>query len=236
MSRLMRSAGFAGGCKSFFLLLVLLGAGLTGLTGPSGAEDGPRVAAHPPGTIRFISQNTFATAKGFFHRWRLVDSQVDLGDLTKTSATVVVDLSSIDTGIERRDDHLRDPDFFDIPRFPTATVRVRAAGSPARSDGGGARLDALFDIELHGVRATAPGELFLVGTSPVVFEGRVVVDRTIFGVGPAPKRWSPMSIDAEVAVTFRVALDEGPAPLAPDAGGELRPTEGRGEGRPAAGE
>ena len=29
----------------------------------------------------------------------------------------------------------------------------------------------------------------------MIFEGSLVIDRTAFGVGPAPSRWSLMSID-----------------------------------------
>ena len=185
-------------------LLVLV---VSWLTGSSGAGEVAPVAAEPPGSIRFIGKNTFATANGLFHHWRLVESHVDLADLPSSHATVVVDLSSVDTGIGRRDDHLRDPDFFDVARFPLATVRVHSVRARARREDERPHFDALFDIDLHGVRATIQGQVVIMRMSPPVIEGNLIVDRTTFGVGPAPSRWSPMSIDAEIPVRFQVELE-----------------------------
>ena len=42
----------------------------------------------------------------------------DEKDITKSSVVVVIKPASIDTGIERRDNHLRSADFFDVEKFP----------------------------------------------------------------------------------------------------------------------
>ncbi len=47
--------------------------------------------------------------------------QFDAADLGKSSIDVVIQAVSIDTGIEKRDNHLRSPDFFDVEKFPTLT-------------------------------------------------------------------------------------------------------------------
>ncbi|MFC7329467.1 YceI family protein [Marinactinospora rubrisoli] len=39
----------------------------------------------------------------------------------RSTASVTVETASVDTGIERRDNHLRSPDFLDTARFPTMT-------------------------------------------------------------------------------------------------------------------
>ncbi|HEX7175442.1 MAG TPA: YceI family protein [Pyrinomonadaceae bacterium] len=44
-------------------------------------------------------------------------------DVTKSSVTAVIKAASIDTGIERRDAHLRNPDFFDVEKFPEITFK-----------------------------------------------------------------------------------------------------------------
>lgn len=46
----------------------------------------------------------------------------------QVSGQVDIAVSSVTTGIAKRDDHLRSADFFDVERFPTATVNVTTAG------------------------------------------------------------------------------------------------------------
>ena len=57
-----------------------------------------------------------------------------------------VDVGSIDTGNEKRDGHLKSPDFFDVAKFPTMTFKsktIEAAGA------GKAKMTG--DLTLHGV-------------------------------------------------------------------------------------
>ena len=92
---------------------------------------GALMAADPgaPGEITFVGKNAFATANGTFHLWRVVDRSVDLNDPGASWAEVEIDLASVDTGIERRDDHLRDPDFFEVETWPLARVRAHSLTS-----------------------------------------------------------------------------------------------------------
>ena len=177
------------------MLVVLLAAGVLSASDPA-----------PPGRIEFVGKNAIATANGTFHQWRVVERRIDADDPAESWAVVEIDLASVDTGIERRDDHLRDPDFFEVETWPTARVRAHSLEPAGIDDEGRPRFAARFDVDLHGVEKTLEGEVVLVGASPVTFEGRLVVDRTDFGVGPAPSRWNPMSIDAEIPVRFRVAF------------------------------
>ncbi len=168
------------------------------------AQDADGTASTPPGTIEFTGKNLFATANGTFHSWRLVAAAVDPDALEASTATVEIDLASVDTGIERRDDHLRNPDFFEVERFPVATVRFHSAERDGETEAGEPRYRAKFDIDLHGVRKTLDGEVVRVSEDPLAFEGSLVVDRTAFGVGGAPSRWNPMAVRAEIPVSFRV--------------------------------
>lgn len=177
------------------MLVVLLSAGALMASDPGS-----------PGTIGFVGKNAFATANGTFHLWRVVDRSIDPGDLGASWAEVEIDLTSVDTGIERRDDHLRDPDFFEVETWPSARVRAHSLAPAGADDEGRPRFAARFDVDLHGVEKTLDGEVVLVGRDPVTFEGSLVVDRTDFGVGPEPSRWNPMSIDAEIPVRFRIAF------------------------------
>lgn len=69
------------------------------------------------------------------------------------SVEVVVDTASIDTGHEKRDEHLRSPDFFNVVEFPEMTFRST-------------------NVTLNGDdTASVEGELTLIGvTKPVSLE------------------------------------------------------------------
>jgi polyisoprenoid-binding protein YceI len=50
---------------------------------------------------------------------------LDTADITQSTAHVVIRTATIDTGNERRDNHLRSDDFFNAERFPTITFEGR---------------------------------------------------------------------------------------------------------------
>lgn len=192
---------------------------------PASAPESPSASAPaadaPPGTIRFVGRNLIAAARGVFHRWRIREHRLDPARLEQAFAVVEVDLASVDTDNERRDTHLRSPDFFGVETHPTATVRVHSARRAGTSSEGHPLYEASFDIDLHDVKKTLPGEIELVsgtaagtGAEPdaaeLVFEGRLTIDRTEFDIGPSPSRWNPLAIGREIPVSFRVAFPIGP--------------------------
>lgn len=71
-----------------------------------------------------------------------------------------VDLASIDTGTEQRDDHIRSADFFEVETYPTMTFRstgIRPAGDDFVLEG---------DLTLKGVTKQVPFKLELNGFGP----------------------------------------------------------------------
>lgn len=52
-------------------------------------------------------------------------------DPSKSSVDATIDVSTINTRNERRDNHLRSPDFFEVEKFPTMTFKsTRLEGKP----------------------------------------------------------------------------------------------------------
>ena len=43
----------------------------------------------------------------------------------ESTAEVTIDMASVESGNEARDEHLRSPDFFDVARYPTAVKTAR---------------------------------------------------------------------------------------------------------------
>lgn len=169
-------------------------------------DDSADAVVTPPGRIGFVGKNLFSTANGTFHQWRLLESRFDLESVEDIEAVVEVDLASVDTGIEARDEHLLEKDFFDIETYPVATVRAHSLVAKGLSDGGNPIFDVAFDVDLHGVEKTLQGEVEVVHQAPIVIEGRLSMNRLDFEIGPPDNRWNPLSIRAEIPLAFRVEL------------------------------
>lgn len=84
-------------------------------------------------TVRHL---VIAKVRGQFSRWTGT-LQAPGSDFAKASLDVVIDASSIDTGVADRDAHLRSADFFDVERYPEITFKsttvTQAAADPCAS-------------------------------------------------------------------------------------------------------
>jgi polyisoprenoid-binding protein YceI len=109
----------------------------------------------------------------------------DETDVTKSTVTAIIDVSTVDTSEDARNNHLKTPDFFDIAQYPTATF---ASTSVAKSGNG---LIVNGNFSLHGV--TKPVVLNVDGpTGPVQgmdhkqhsgFSATTTISRSAFGIG-----------------------------------------------------
>jgi polyisoprenoid-binding protein YceI len=99
-------------------------------------------------------------------RFRTFSGQIVTGDSPLgCSVTAEIDLSSIDTGNEQRDAHIRSADFFEVETYPTMTYQstgVRQAGDHLVVDG---------KLTLKGVTKDVPLTLELNGFGPDPYGG-----------------------------------------------------------------
>lgn len=70
----------------------------------------------------------------------------DEKDVTKSSAEVTIDTTTIDTREPDRDKHLRSADFFDVQNFPTMTFRSKRV-----TQSGPGKLKMTGDLTIRGV-------------------------------------------------------------------------------------
>jgi polyisoprenoid-binding protein YceI len=74
-------------------------------------------AAHT--NVGFSVRHMMVTnVKGEFDKFKAVVS-IDDKDITKSKVTADIETGSVNTRTQKRDDHLRSPDFFDAAKFPT---------------------------------------------------------------------------------------------------------------------
>jgi polyisoprenoid-binding protein YceI len=88
--------------------------------------------------------------------------EIDREHPENSSVTARIVVRSIDTGIVKRDDHLRSPEFFAAEKYPDITFKSRSAKQTGLQAG-----DILGDLTMHGVTKpitlhvkllTSPGE------------------------------------------------------------------------------
>ena len=71
---------------------------------------------------------------------------MDEKDISKSSVEAVIDTTTIDTREERRDNHLKSADFFDVAKFPTITFKSKSVTRQAEG-----KFKVAGDLTLHGV-------------------------------------------------------------------------------------
>jgi polyisoprenoid-binding protein YceI len=70
---------------------------------------------------------------------------LDKADPSKSTSTFEVKTENVDTDNEKRDAHLKSPDFFDAKQFPTITFKSKSV----KADGD--KFQVTGDLTLHGV-------------------------------------------------------------------------------------
>jgi len=112
--------------------------------------------------------------------------------LDDSKVEVTINMASVESGSEARDEHLKSPELFDVQQFPTATFRSTTV------DWRGISGVIHGDLTIHGV--TRPVDL------AVTFEGYVRDpwggDRGIFSAGTKVNR-------EDYGITWNVALEAG---------------------------
>jgi len=67
-------------------------------------------------------------------------------DITKSKVEVSIDTNSINTNVQKRDEHLRSAEFFDVAKFPTMTFVSKKVAKAGKD-----KLKVTGDLTLHGV-------------------------------------------------------------------------------------
>jgi polyisoprenoid-binding protein YceI len=125
-----------------------------------------------------------------------------------STVTATVDLTSINTGQEQRDAHIRSADFFEVEKHPKMTF----ASTGVRQDGGDFLLDG--DLTLKGVTKPVTFKLEVSGFGPDAYGGTRVgfsatteINRSEFGVnfnGPIPGVPGGVAVSEKVTINLEI--------------------------------
>jgi polyisoprenoid-binding protein YceI len=114
---------------------------------------------------------------GFSHFGGTIE--MDQEDLIHLSTSVIIDAASIDTHNQKRDDHLRSSDFFDVVNYPTVVFNgkgVEGDKMVGELTMHGVTQEVILDLEFHGVANDARGG------ERAGFSAMTTIDRKDFGI------------------------------------------------------
>ena len=133
---------------------------------------------------------------------------VTADDPLKSSVTASVDLTSINTGQEQRDAHIRSADFFEVEKYPEMTfvsTAVKAAEEGFVLEG---------DLTLKGVTKAVAFNLEVSGFGPDAYGGTragfsasTVINRMDYGVsfnGPIPGVPGGVAVSENVTINLEI--------------------------------
>ncbi len=144
-----------------------------------------------------------AKVRGSFARWTGTVLVPD-GDFSKATVDVTIDASSIDTGVEQRDAHLKSPDFFDVEQYPE--LRFVAKRVQPRS---GADVDVVGDLTIKGITREVVLRVEQLGQAKdpwgnlrAAFSAKTSIDRKDFGL-----TWNQVLETGGVMVGDRIEIE-----------------------------
>jgi len=103
-------------------------------------------------------------------------------DMAKSSITLVVDAASVSTGVAKRDEHLRNADFFSAKEFPEIVFESKKISGTEKA------FEVAGELTFHGVTKPVTAKGHVVGTSDsaegsqVGFTAEFTFDLRDFGI------------------------------------------------------
>jgi polyisoprenoid-binding protein YceI len=154
-------------------------------------------------------------------RFNTFEGTFDLNDtFTKSTFKTSVDVSSIDTGEKKRDEHLVSPDFFDAAKFPKMTFESTEIKGTADA------FKLVGNLSIHGVtkKVTFDGKYLGsvvdgYGNQKVAFQAKSKINRKDFGLtwSQAVEAGPVVGDTVEVSLNIQAGKPGKAAPAAPAA-------------------
>lgn len=155
--------------------------------------------------VTFKIRHLFSKTPGNFNQFEgTIEYEPGQPESWKTQA--VIQAASIDTNVEKRDNHLRSKEFFDVEKFPTITFKSAKVTDVTDK---GAKLHG--DLTIHGVTKPVVLDLAIhgVGDDPwgntrAGFTATTTIDRKEFGITWNQPVVGGLMLGDEVEITLEV--------------------------------
>ena len=158
-------------------------------------------------SVAFTIRHLVSKVPGSFTKFQAT-LKVDRDNLEASDVSATIDTASVNTGNEKRDTHLKTPDFFDAAKYPTITFQ-----STSWKKTGETTFDVTGDLTIHGVTKSVVLKTSLLGFGPGMMPGQQVsgweatttINRRDYGVnGPA---MLGRAVGDDVTITISVEAD-----------------------------
>lgn len=139
--------------KIFSLFIALFLVSTSGYAQSTWKVDSP----HAKVTFSIV-HNTISDVEGLFNSFdaTITASEEDFSDAV---FELTVDVASIDTEVEMRDDHLRSPDFFNVEKYPAIEFKSTSIEKTEKEN----RYKLTGDLTMHGVTKPVTMDLWYRG-------------------------------------------------------------------------
>lgn len=156
-------------------------------------------------SVTFKIRHLFSKVTGNFNQFEgTIEYEPGKPETWETQA--LIQAASIDTNVEKRDNHLRSKEFFDVEKFPTITFKSARVTDAATE---GAKLHG--DLTIHGVTKPVVLDLAIhgVGDDPwgntrAGFTATTKIDRKEFGITWNQPVVGGLMLGDEVEITLEV--------------------------------
>lgn len=137
-------------------------------------------------------------------KFHVVRAHFDPAHLEGGTATIELDLASLHTDSDERDDDLRSANFLDVAKFATATIDIDHVHASA-----GTKYTADATVGIHGLMKTIPVEFEVVKTSgrAITIKGEHTLSRLDVGIGSDPAHDQRQQVAPEITIQLALTLE-----------------------------
>jgi polyisoprenoid-binding protein YceI len=136
---------------------------------------------------------------------------VDRANPQNSSAEATIDVASVNTDNQKRDDHLRNADFFEVAKFPTMTFK-----SIAWKKTGTDTFEVTGNLTLKGVSKPVVLKVTSLGFGPGMggamlsgWEATTTINKAEFNLKDPPMLDAALGDDVTITINIEAAMKKG---------------------------